>query len=1027
MRGLLMKPNEQSITNLYKTQSIAKMIEFEVPPKDRILNIKDEPEKLFPLTLGMLGDLCDELRMDKPDPENIKKAEENLRFCASFFDSYKNTQRIENADAYLLLVGAACYYLCNLPGSAQVLINKINVDSLDLGASGLEMLLFKLIINDLNNPIEVAENEYTFFIRNIEKSIKFFFKSGEQGDFAIKASKELSNYGRLRGSDRELFFSDIIYAVCCKKIKNSCWNNLPEFTGLSKEILSSVIRKKTFIKELWPSQLLLGTEGVFNGQSAVIQMPTSAGKTKSTEIIIRSAFLSERTDIAVVVAPFKALCHEIERDYFKAFYGERNISVDEINDVFENTDVNVFSDLKKKHIVILTPEKLYYLLTQQKDFAEKIGLIIFDEGHQFDSGDRGVTYELLLTELKHYLPSNCQRILISAVIHNAEQISTWLSSDSTVVKGNKTLPTERSIGFVEFIGQKGRINFIDYNSLQNTYFVPRVIEVHTLPKLKGERKIRNFPQKNDAKSIALALALKMSKKENVAIFCGQKDSVNTILDLANDIFKRTTNEYNPQGDSDEKEKLSTLINANLGDNCGIYLASRHGIFAHHADIPHGIKMATEYAMHKSLISFIVCTSTLAQGVNLPIKYLFISSTQQSEDIIKVRDFHNLIGRVGRAGKLTEGCIIFTNPKYQTDSYYWNQITVLLDPDKSEDCSSSLMDVFNPFENTGIKFKDFTKIVDLYYEVDADVVKVLEMVSKNPKFSNVDVPQLKRQLGEKFRYIEKVENFLMNLGENLSSSIAENLAKTTLAYQIANEKQKEEIEKLFVYITKKIEDKIQDKDNLSVYAKTLRGLSQTINLKDKLTAKSEALKSASSIEELFNIIWILFIEGNIQNNYFNYYCDKEKLRIATLMWIKGFSYIDIFKILKDQKINGRDYIKIESCVNIFENGVAYSGSVLINAITEIVKSFHNLEFEKTIEMLEFFQKQIKYGLPTIESILVYELGFCDRVIAQDIASIIQSAKDKGSAKQKILENEEKISLLLDKYPSYYSTVMNRIIL
>ena len=82
--------------------------------------------------------------------------------------------------------------------------------------------------------------------------------------------------------------------------------------------------------------MLLGTEGVFNGQSAVIQMPTSAGKTKSTEIIIRSAFLSERTDIAVVVAPFKALCHEIERDYFKAFYGERNISVDEINDVFEN-------------------------------------------------------------------------------------------------------------------------------------------------------------------------------------------------------------------------------------------------------------------------------------------------------------------------------------------------------------------------------------------------------------------------------------------------------------------------------------------------------------------------------------------------------------------------------------------------------------------------------------------------------------------------------------------------------------------
>ena len=29
-----------------------------------------------------------------------------------------------------------------------------------------------------------------------------------------------------------------------------------------------------------------------------------------------------------------------------------------------------------------------------------MGLAIYDEGHQFDSGARGVTYELLLTSLK---------------------------------------------------------------------------------------------------------------------------------------------------------------------------------------------------------------------------------------------------------------------------------------------------------------------------------------------------------------------------------------------------------------------------------------------------------------------------------------------------------------------------------------------------------------------------------------------------------------------------------------------------
>ncbi len=60
----------------------------------------------------------------------------------------------------------------------------------------------------------------------------------------------------------------------------------------------------------------------FKGKSAVIQLPTSAGKTKSTELIIRSAFLSERANIAIIVAPFKALCNEIKNDLSYAFENE---------------------------------------------------------------------------------------------------------------------------------------------------------------------------------------------------------------------------------------------------------------------------------------------------------------------------------------------------------------------------------------------------------------------------------------------------------------------------------------------------------------------------------------------------------------------------------------------------------------------------------------------------------------------------------------------------------------------------------
>ncbi|MCV5901382.1 hypothetical protein OFN63_35370, partial [Escherichia coli] len=71
-------------------------------------------------------------------------------------------------------------------------------------------------------------------------------------------------------------------------------------------------------------------------------------------------------------------------------------------------------------------------------------------------------------------------------------------------------------------------------------------------------------------------------------------------------------------------------------------------------------------MQKGLINFIACTSTLAQGVNLPIRYLIVQGVYQGVGRVKVRDFQNLIGRAGRAGMHTEGVVIFA------DSTVWDR-------------------------------------------------------------------------------------------------------------------------------------------------------------------------------------------------------------------------------------------------------------------------------------------------------------------------------------------------------------------
>ncbi|MFR2692682.1 MAG: DEAD/DEAH box helicase [Enterocloster bolteae] len=77
----------------------------------------------------------------------------------------------------------------------------------------------------------------------------------------------------------------------------------------------------------------MGEAGVFAGKSATIQMPTSSGK-QSQLLIILSAFL-RKTQVMLVVAPFRSLCREITDELQRAFSYTSKIHVNEISDVMQ--------------------------------------------------------------------------------------------------------------------------------------------------------------------------------------------------------------------------------------------------------------------------------------------------------------------------------------------------------------------------------------------------------------------------------------------------------------------------------------------------------------------------------------------------------------------------------------------------------------------------------------------------------------------------------------------------------------------
>ncbi len=388
-----MRPERQSRRLYGITRSKGKMFEYNVPANEHIILPKgSSPDELFLLTVGILGDESARLIDDAMDSNSsaIEQTDvhdvEALRFSANFLDAYLNSQLAISLRIDVILLAAVTFYLADRPGSAQVLANKALGESAE---DPLTEILRWLVVGDWSLYFTDLDGHYGAGLVTLSKAIAFFFADGS-GLQDIRAScyrLRLSAYRS--GTPRELLLIDAISAISLTRIKNSAWQSLPLYSNLDAETWRDTLSKPSFMRELWPAQHLLGINNVFSGQSAVVRMPTSAGKTRAVEIIIRSAFLSKRASFAVVIAPFRALCQEITTAYRAAFSGE-NVQINEFSDVLQKdylaelSELLDFKVLITPQIAVVTPEKLLYMLRQSPSLVEGIDLVIYDEGHQFD-------------------------------------------------------------------------------------------------------------------------------------------------------------------------------------------------------------------------------------------------------------------------------------------------------------------------------------------------------------------------------------------------------------------------------------------------------------------------------------------------------------------------------------------------------------------------------------------------------------------------------------------------------------------
>ncbi|WP_417068458.1 DEAD/DEAH box helicase [Niveibacterium terrae] len=1033
-----MKPEFASRRYFGITRSKGKMYELGLPEESHIAIPEDvEPAALFPLSIGTLVDASAALN-DTPDTQGCLSDElrAELGFAASFFDAYLASRFDTGISRETTLLASASYFLGQRPGSSLVLARRLSQDCDD----AIEQLITWVLQADWRQGPNLPAHPLRDVLDELAKRLIKHFNEGMPSELVVEMLDVLRRHFYGRGSARDLVLVEVVSAVIKLRLASSAWTLLPGFSGLDNSAWSEAIRRYGFPKELWPSQKLLGKAGLFSGRSGVVQMPTSAGKTRSVEIILRSAFLADRTRVAVVVAPFRALCHEVASSLRHSFRGE-DVKVNELSDALQLDFVDQLAELfglqapAIRYLLVLTPEKLLYVLRQEPALIAHIGLVVYDEGHQFDTGPRGITYELLLTEIKGLLQASAQTVLISAVIKNAVAVGTWLIGvEPNVVNGSGLLSTTRSVAFAKWHDRLGQLLFFESDNFSRSdYFVPRCIESQELARRGKERKPRCFPENGaDAwKDVSLYLGIRLAPNGAVAVFCGRKDTATGLAERAVEVYGRGLSLVPPVAASDAGEirRLVNLATKHFGEDSAIVRAAALGVFVHHGTTPQGLRLSIEHAMQNELIKFVACTSTLAQGVNLPIRYLIVSGVNQGADRIKTRDFQNLIGRAGRAGMHTEGLVLFADPRAIEEQWRKQAAVDLLQPENSEETSSSLLELLAPLRSPegGIELE--VPIETYFLKGELLEAWAFDVEKENPHLG-FESRSLVKDISKRQKLLTALESYLMaNRGtasQEESRLKVRDLAVSTLAYALADSSSKAELVRLFCLAAEYIERIAPEPARQFIFAKTLLNVNDASRVEHWVQQNEGRLRSLTTGEDWLQAVWPLF-------------CEVIDEKLLTMMepkgmpfqlargWLHGASFHNLMEIARNSGAtkpwgDGRRRLTEADVLDFFEGCLGFECPLVLAAVAQFL--FGTTRFgNEGASALNDFQKSLKYGLTSRLAVSAYESGLADRCVAQHVADAIQlSGYDGSDFISAFRDRRNVITSVLDFYPAYFSAVI-----
>lgn len=362
-----------------------------------------------------------------------------------------------------------------------------------------------------------------------------------------------------------------------------------------------------------------------------ISAPTSVGKSFIVEKWIEE-FLSTKCDTKVVyLVPTRALVQQVENDF-------RKVVQDKHLDNIEITSIPLEVEFKqgKNYLFIFTQERLQILLSSMPE-PPGIDIIIVDEAHKIADSQRGVLLQHVLEDVFEH-NQNSKVIFISPQISDPKVVvpSCILNTDKVKVVVNECPMVNQNLFWVSQLPTNSK-NWGISLCLKTEEI--KIGNIHLVSTPSSPLKRLPF----------VAQAIAGEDTGNVIYVNGPADAEKTAL-LLSDLLL-------PLPPSDSVDRLVEMVKKTIHPEYLLAKVLVRGVAFHYGNMPLLIRTEIETLFSEGTLKYLVCTSTLIEGVNMACRNIFVRGPQRGRNKpMTEEDFWNLAGRAGRWGKEFQGNI-----------------------------------------------------------------------------------------------------------------------------------------------------------------------------------------------------------------------------------------------------------------------------------------------------------------------------------------------------------------------------------